>query len=380
MTETLFNNARIVLSDRVVAGHLVVRDGEIAAWDRGSLRSPGALDMEGDYLIPGLVELHTDNLEKHLQPRAGVHWPTMAGLVGHDSQIVSAGITTVFDALFLGDLTAAGVRGDRLHETVEGYGQAVADKMMKADHFLHLRCEVNQPTICETVDGLIDGPRVRLISINDHSPGQRQFSTIEKFRHWHKSQYKLSDAQVDALVAKKLSDHDRYAMAHRRHVVESAHARGLPLASHDDETLEHVSAAVADGMHIAEFPTTMAAAKASREAGLAVLMGAPNLMRGGSHSGNVSAGDLAAEGLLDILSSDYAPACLLAAAFMLQNKTSEMDLPAAVATVTRNPARAVGLEDRGEIAVGKRADLLLVHDHARHPLIRGVWCRGGRVA
>jgi alpha-D-ribose 1-methylphosphonate 5-triphosphate diphosphatase len=154
----------------------------------------------------------------------------------------------------------------------------------------------------------------------------------------------------------------------------------VPLASHDDTTSEHVVAAVRDGVSVAEFPTTIEAAEGLHQAGVQILMGAPNVVRGGSHAGNIAAVDLAKRGLLDILSSDYVPSSLLMAAIQLPHHAPGIDLAAAIRTVTCNPARAVGLTDRGTIEVGQRADLIRVHVAQNVPVVRSTWREGRRVA
>jgi len=162
-------------------------------------------------------------------------------------------------------------------------------------------------------------------------------------------------------------------------IAETCKDRGIVLASHDDATLEHVEEAVQQGIHVAEFPTTMEAARASKEAGMAVLMGAPNVVRGGSHSGNIAARELAENNLLDILSSDYIPFSLIQSAFYLDNEVDAISLPQAIQMVSKNPAKACGLDDRGKIAIGKRGDLVRVGvDHAI-PIVRTVWREGRRV-
>ena len=177
-----------------------------------------------------------------------------------------------------------------------------------------------------------------------------------------------------------MSLHHKNAARHRSEIVSRAQARALPIASHDDATVDHVREAVQNGMTIAEFPTTREAADASHEAGLAILVGAPNLVLGGSHSGNIAAVALAREGLLDILSSDYIPSSLLMAALQLPRDVAAIDLASAVRTVTKTPAEAVRLSDRGEIAPGKRADLIRVHVARDIPVVRSVWREGRRVA
>jgi len=376
--ELILSNGRIVTRDSVVAGSVVVRDGTIASLDTGPSRAAGAIDLEGDYLLPGLVELHTDNLEKHVAPRPGVRWPMRAAVMAHDAQIAAAGITTVFDALTVGEVRQDGVRAEMLHGSVEAIAAAQRGGVLRAEHFLHLRCEVAHETIVATVEQLIDHELVRLVSLMDHTPGQRQFATIEKYYEYYQGKFGYSDAEMEAYVVQKTDLNRRFADTNRRSLAALGRARGLPQASHDDATLAHVKEALELGMTIAEFPTTDEAAAAAHGAQMAVVMGAPNVVRGGSHSGNIAASALAAAGLLDILSSDYAPISLLHAAFLLHNAI-DMKLPEAVAKVSSNPAQALDLADRGEIALGRRADLVRVRLTDDMPVARQVWRQGERV-
>jgi alpha-D-ribose 1-methylphosphonate 5-triphosphate diphosphatase len=214
----------------------------------------------------------------------------------------------------------------------------------------------------------------------DHTPGQRQYQTIEKFRQYYKERMRFTDAEMEAFIANKHEEQKRYSDKHRQALLALGKADGIAFASHDDATEAHVAEAKADGIRIAEFPTTLLAAEQSHKGGLAVLMGAPNVVRGGSHSGNVSAIELARAGVLDVLSSDYIPFALLQAAFILPQQAPEVSLPAAIAMVTRTPAQAAGLDDRGELELGKRADLVRVRMIGDTPVVKGVWREGERVA
>lgn len=380
MHETCFKNVRIVLADEVVDGTVNIRDGVISDISHGSSALPSAIDLEGDYLMPGLVELHTDNLERHMMPRPGAYWPSVAAVVAHDGEIAAAGFTTVFDALALGDVDQKSQRVQRLGEMSESIDAARRDGLLRAEHHLHLRCEVSYPALSAMVDMMIDSPLANLVSVMDHSPGQRQFATVEQYSRYYMSKYGMDGEEIKRFISQRMEDQARFSEPNRKYTVESAHARGLRLASHDDATEDHVREAVADGMVIAEFPTTVAAARASHEGGLKVLMGGPNVVRGGSHSGNVSARELAGQGLLDIISSDYVPSSLLQAAFLLADEVDGFDLPAAIRTIARAPAESVGLDDRGEIAQGLRGDLIQVHKSGAHPVVRSVWREGRRVA
>ncbi|WP_332687780.1 alpha-D-ribose 1-methylphosphonate 5-triphosphate diphosphatase [Devosia sp.] len=378
MGVTNFHNARVVLAGEMIEGSVAVRDGIIAAIETGPAQA--GEDLDGDYLIPGLVELHTDHLENHYRPRPGVFWDAMASLHAHDVQIAGSGITTVFDAVRIGsdlDMPEMLQHAGRLVDAVR---DARAKDWLRADHLIHLRCELPSADVIEHFESFAEHPTTRLVSLMDHTPGQRQFTSMETYKLFYKKQLGVTEEEVERYLAAALAQHERYAAPNRRHLVDRARAMGLAMASHDDATLAHVEEAVLDGVAIAEFPTTLEAAAAAHDAGLAILMGAPNVVRGRSHSGNISATDLVRAGLLDILSSDYVPFALLQAAFMLPERVDGLSLPQALATVTRNPARAAGLDDRGEIAIGKRADLVRVQMIGGMPVVRGVWRQGNRVS
>jgi alpha-D-ribose 1-methylphosphonate 5-triphosphate diphosphatase len=224
---------------------------------------------------------------------------------------------------------------------------------------------------------------VRLISLMDHTPGQRQWEDLDQARVYYTGKKGWSDHKFDEQVVNARDLQQRYAAPHRRHFVQYARSRGIVLASHDDTLVEHVHEAHGDGVTICEFPTRELSASTARALGLSVLMGAPNVVRGGSHSGNIAAITLARRGLLDTLSSDYIPSSLLLAVFRLVDEAG-FSVAAAVRTVTRNPAHSVGLVDRGEIAVGNRADLVqvrLVEDDGgrRQPVVIAVWREGRRI-
>ncbi|OYX87240.1 MAG: phosphonate metabolism protein PhnM [Azorhizobium sp. 32-67-21] len=379
MNEMVLSNARLVLADEIVSGHVRIRDGRILEIGTGAVPA-GAQDCAADYLLPGLVELHTDHVEGHLIPRPKVRWNPLAAVLAHDAQIAASGITTVFDSLRVWpDKKAVGMDGDA-PVLAGAIAQARAAGALRAEHLLHLRCELSTDTVSEDAEALMDAHEVRLVSLMDHTPGQRQFVSIEQFRAYYMKKSSISAEEMDIIVESRLDAHARFAAANRTRLVAAAHARGVVLASHDDATDAHVSEAISDGVAIAEFPTTQEAARLSHDAGIRVLMGAPNLVRGGSHTGNVSAQSLAQEGLLDILSSDYVPSSLLWAAFDLPRRESGISLPQAVRMVTKTPAGAASLHDRGEIAPGLRADLVRVALAGDIPVVRGVWREGTRVA
>lgn len=374
-------NARLVLPDRVLRGWVAVADGRIAELGEGDRVPAGAVDCRGDLVGPGFVELHTDNLEWHIQPRPKVDWPHAAAILAHDAELASAGITTVFDALRVGVIVVGGLYDDRI------YARALASEILalraagalRIDHRLHLRAEVCSETLGEELASFGPGDGVGVVSLMDHTPGERQFRDLEKLRAYASRKPTYTEAGFAEEVGMQRALRKRVGAAHEALAVAEARRLGAVLASHDDTDRRHVEESAARGARLAEFPTTLEAAEACREHGIAVMMGAPNLIRGGSHSGNVAAADLARAGLLDVVSSDYVPSALLASVFALA-RLWEGNLPLAFAAVTEAPARAAGLLDRGQLVVGLRADLLRLAEMSGYPVTRGVWSAGQRIA
>lgn len=380
MTETFcLANAQVILRDRVMTGAVHVEESAIAGIEEGDAVPAGAVDCGGGYVAPGLIELHTDNLERHIQPRPKVDWPHNAAILAHDAELAGTGITTVFDAMRVGSIPTG--RG-RYKAYARGLARELwalrEEDVLKISHFLHLRAEVCSETLEEEMAAFGPEDRVGIVSLMDHTPGQRQFRDTAKLADYMKGKHGLSDAEFEDHVAQLKGLREANGDRHEAAAVREAARYGAVLASHDDTTAEQVEVSKGYGVAMAEFPTTLEAAEACHARDIAVIMGAPNLIRGGSHSGNVAAGELARAGLLDILSSDYVPSALLLAAVKLGHDWGCM--ARGLATVTAAPATAVGLQDRGEIAVGKRADLIRFDLRGGVPALRAVWSRGNRVA
>lgn len=374
--EACIANARLVLPDRVLTGMVHVVDEKIAAITEGDSVPAGALDARGDFIIPGLVELHTDNLERHIEPRPRVEMPHLGAILAHDGEVAACGITTVFDALRVGSVTEASTNYGK-------YARAVATEILslraagvlRSRHLIHLRAEICSDTLIEEFAEFGPDDRIGLVSLMDHTPGQRQFRDVSKLKDYLSGKYSMTDAEFIDHVARQKERRALLGDAHEAATISEAARLGATLASHDDTTRDQVAHSAALGIHLAEFPTTVEAAEACREAGIRIIMGAPNLIRGGSHSGNVSAGDLAERDLLDIVSSDYVPSLLIASAWKLASIWN--DLPKAVSTVTRGPADAAQLSDRGRLDEGCLADLVRVQMLGDTPVVRSVW-RGGQ--
>jgi alpha-D-ribose 1-methylphosphonate 5-triphosphate diphosphatase len=378
MKERILTNARIVLADQVLDRGTIVLAGEAVKSVAADLSNSGcAQDLEGDYVLPGFVELHTDNLEKHFSPRPGVKWPALDAVLAHDAQIAAAGVTTVLDALSVGDIGTNNVRLEGLTDMFEAISTAQIAGHTRAEHMIHARCEVSHDETLELFESMVGEPLLRLVSVMDHTPGQRQFTDPEQLRRYYSRKYSLTDEQFEIFIQERMEAHHRNSDRQRAAVIEIAKQHGYAMASHDDATEAHIAEAVEAGMCIAEFPTTREAARAAKRAGLAILLGAPNIVLGGSHSGNVSAADLVREEQADILSSDYVPSSLMGAIFGLAH--SGIDFAAVVRMASKSPAEAVGLDDRGELAEGKRADWVRVRPVDGVPVVREVWRRGERV-
>lgn len=387
--ETVLRNAEIVMPGEVRRGSVVIRDGLIAEVSTGA--GTTGEDLDGDFLMPGLVELHTDHLESHIMPRPGTHWDPIPAVLAHDAQLAGAGATTVFDAVRIGIMSEKTNDATALaREMTRAIGHVVAAGLARADHFIHLRCEVAAPDCAEEFEDFRHLPGVRLASLMDHTPGQRQYANIDAFRRYMIGKGKVSADGIESLMEQLREFAAEHSTRNRHAIAALATALGIVVAAHDDATLDHVEESSALGVRISEFPTTAVAAKAAHERGQLVVMGAPNVVRGGSQSGNVGAAELLASGLLDILSSDYVPASPLQAVFRVV-ADGTVDLPAASRMVSANPAAAVGLDDRGAVEPGLRADLVRVHaylgaPHDQHPagvplpVVRGVWRAGTRVA
>lgn len=379
-SETILANATLVLPNETLRGQVRIVEGRIAEIGTGVAIPTGAEDCGGDLVIPGLIELHTDNLERHIEPRPKVDWPHAAAIIAHDAELASVGITTVYDALRVGSVVsnAKANYGEYARTLADEILELRAQGVLKISHFLHLRAEVCSETLMPELDKFGQEDRIGIVSLMDHTPGERQFRDLSQLRKYVMGKHGMSDAEFDHHVETQKALSARLGQAHEAAAVAAARRYGAVLASHDDTDTAHVVRSASHGVHFAEFPTTTQAAEACSAHGIKVMMGAPNLIRGGSHSGNVAAADLAKAELLDIVSSDYVPSSLLSAALMLGDLWG--NVARGIATVTAAPAAAVGLADRGTLTLDARADLVRVARVGTAGALRGVWVQGRRVA
>ena len=380
MTEqTIFANATLILDDEVVRGSVRFKDGIITDINSGNSVPLGAFDLAGDYISPGLVELHTDNLERHLAPRPSVDWPYRAAILAHDRELAGTGITTVFDAIRVGSIISG------TSKRYGKYARQVTDEilsmrkrgLLRISHYIHLRAEICSETLAEEFAEFSPKDRIGIVSMMDHTPGQRQFADLRKFETYTRGKYSFGDQEYSDYVDFLYGLQSRFGESHEAATVDAAKRLGATLASHDDTTTDQVVTSQAYGVTMAEFPTTIEAADACHVHGIATIMGAPNLIRGGSHSGNVAAAELAKLNRLDIMSSDYVPSGLLMAAVQLGDIWG--DLSRGIATVTKRPAEAVGLNDRGSLRIGQKADVIRFSVMDGTPVLQETWSAGFRV-
>jgi alpha-D-ribose 1-methylphosphonate 5-triphosphate diphosphatase len=376
-TETIFTNAVLVLPDSLLNGTLAISGDGITDIQPGRSAVPGAIDLDGDYLIPGVVDVHTDNLERQVLPRSLARWPSRSAMVAHDAQCAAAGVTTILDALCLGDLGFDTGRIQTFWDGVADLDALTPTGLLKSQHYLHLRCEIPALDMLSCFDAVADHPLVRLISLMDHSPGVGQYANLEFYRNLRR-RGGLDEATVDRRIDELREQRARVRDPNRRTLLDRVHGRGIALASHDDRTVEEIAENARDGIRISEFPVTMAAAEAAKAANMDVIAGAPNVVRGGSHSGNIAAADLLRSGWVDVFASDYVPPALVEAAFRCARE-GLVSLPEGIAMITSRAAALSGLTDRGRLTVGSRADLVRVRVHETLPVVRQVWSGGERV-
>jgi alpha-D-ribose 1-methylphosphonate 5-triphosphate diphosphatase len=377
LQEIAFTNARLVLDGEVLDGTVLLRGGLIADIQPGRARHAAAHDCEGDYLIPGVVDVHTDNLERQVLPRANARWPSRSAFLAHDAQCAAAGVTTVLDALCLGDLGFDQGRDQTFRDGVADVTAFAGAPVLKSEHFLHLRCELPAAEMPACLDTVAEHPLVAMVSLMDHSPGVGQYRDLSRYKAMRVRQTRLTDAEVERRIAQLLAQRAERREPQRRLVLDRFAGRNIPLASHDDEDPAEVRRNAEDGIRVSEFPVTLDAALEAARLGVGVIAGAPNIVRGGSHSGNVAAMELVRAGAVDVLASDYVPPALVEAAFLM---AAEVGLPRAIATITSAPAAMCGMDDRGRLALGLRGDVVRVAEHHGHAVVREVWRQARRVA
>lgn len=377
---TLLWNAHIILRDRIIyPGWLAIDQTVITAY--GELPIPSeyanasAVDLDGAYIMPGIIDLHCDIIEKMVQPRPGVMLDTGLALHVTDRLLLSSGVTCEFHSLSLDD-AEFGVRNDEFVRDFIAHITHARHPLIK--HLVHARVEISSTRGTDTLATIITEPVVKLVSIMDHSPGQGQYVSDESFRFYVAKTTGRNDDEIDQIIAHKQLQR-QYIPERIATVVALCRQHNIPIATHDDDTVAKIAEWNNLNIRISEFPTTMIAAHAAHQSGMHVGMGAPNVLRGKSSGGNLSARDALIDGVVDWLCADYYPAALLPAAFLI-TQLGIYTLPEAIALITTNPAIAVGIgHTTGQIAVGLSADLCIVRVIDNLPIVEMVYVDGTRV-
>ncbi|GIK82943.1 MAG: amidohydrolase [Alphaproteobacteria bacterium] len=366
-------NARIVTPDGLQTGSLTIEDGRIATLDADAPAGATRLDLGGDLLLPGLIDLHGDAIEKEVEPRPNAFFPLPVALDAIDRRMAAAGVTTAFHGVSF----ASGELGVRDVGFAERLARALHDYAGAVDHRVHIRYELTDAGSEARVMRLIDDGVASLLSFMDHTPGQGQFKDAAAYGAYLSRVYAQDDGEIRDRIAAKQAEAGNLVACVRR-LAERARLLGVSLASHDDEGAERVAFMASVGATISEFPLDLETARGGCAAGLVTLFGAPNVLRGRSQSGALSARDAIEAGVAGALCSDYAPQAMLPALGVLTGEMG-LDWPRALDLVTGAPVRATGLSDRGVIAQGKRADLIRVRDARSALSVTATWVAGAQV-
>jgi alpha-D-ribose 1-methylphosphonate 5-triphosphate diphosphatase len=323
-----------------------------------------AIDLGERRIVPGFVDLHGDAIEKEIEPRPGARFPTAMAVVELDKKLSMAGVTTMYHAIGFNDEELSKGRGtEQSKELIEQIVEA-NKKHLGVDNLVHVRFEITSESSLPTIKNLISEKKVDMLSVMDHSPGQGQFKTLESWKKYHLAAYEIEDEDVEEYVKSKTSK-DKVG------IVEELVAFGLEhqisVLSHDDDCEEKLNTLKNLGVTFSEFPLSVEVAKLAKKMNISTGMGAPNVVRGGSQSGNIAARELVKEGVCDYLCSDYHPASLLMSPYRLKEDV-ELPLEQGFAMISTTPAKLAGLQDRGEIAKGKRADIIII-DESHFPKV-----------
>ena len=358
----IITNAKIVMPDRILNGSVMIENGKIEKITSDKIEGDNIIDAKGKFLLPGLIDIHGDDLEKEISPRPSVNFPIDFALINLDRKTAACGITTKLHAIAYFEDELKGRHPAKSKEILKTLNR-LRDKLL-VNNLIHARCEISSDI--SDILQVIDDPCVKLISIMDHTPGQGQFKNIEDYKAYHKRVYGLKEEEIERILNRK-REHDK--MSNLRKVLDKAHKTGIPIASHDDDTDKKVEFFHSLGVKISEFPVTLEAAKKAKELGMIISMGAPNVVRGRSSTGNLSAIEAIKHNLVDVLCSDYSAEAMLYAPFILERKKL-MTLNKAVNLVSLNPARAIGMDDEvGSIEPGKQADLIIVDKIDEIPVV-----------
>lgn len=359
MNSTVIRSTRVLCPEGIRPADVVIRHDlieEVA--DYGTVNN--AIDVGRRLLTPGFIDLHSDAVEKEIEPRPGAAFPIESAVVELDKKLAMAGITTMFHAIAFNDESLSGQRATARSAALIQAIHRSNQSRLSVDNFVHARYELTSFSSVEPLKELMTKGQVQLLSFMDHRPGQGQFKSLASWKTYHMPVYKLDESQAEEAIA-QMQEKDQDCSCFVQELALAARLHHIPLASHDDDTPDKIEAMAALGVCISEFPLNEASSRHARHHAMATGMGAPNVVRGKSQSGNISARELISAGCCDFLCSDYHPSSMLQAVYTMMR---ELNMPPARAFsfITSVPAAVMGLSDRGEISPGRLADLVLIDD------------------
>ena len=358
----VINNARIVTPKGVREdASIQIEDGCIVTIGEGAPRGAREIDTGGNFLFPGFIDLHSDAIEKGIEPRPNTFFPVNIAVFELDKKIAACGITTMYHSLSFAELEV-GLRSNNMAAGIIREINTFSHKL-KVNTRIHARFEITDHGAVPFLKGLIRDDQINLFSFMDHSPGQGQFQDILSFKNYFGPVYAKTDTEMDTIIERKLQAKQSDAPGFIAHLIKVCQENGIAMASHDDDSREKMRWLKEMEIGLTEFPVTLEAVRAARELGIRVCLGSPNVVRGKSQSSNLSARVAISSGYGDILCSDYSPMTMLHAVLTLE-RSGILPLHEAVNMASLNPARAVGIADRtGSLEAGKDADMVLV-DHS----------------
>lgn len=377
----IIRGGNVVCTDQILEDHdVVILEGRICAieptgsWDldvepNASVGAIPVIDARGAYVTPGLIDVHSDYVESVASPRPSVVMNLARALYKTDRELVSHGVTTIYHSLSVYGELIFDHKPIRNFDNVSALIEAVHTLRAAEEHDhlirhrMHMRIELDSIDLYDQIEAYLRSGKVDMVSFMDHTPGQGQYRDMLVFAETLKGYKDVTDEEVVETVLKQQGS-GKLSAQQLACLSDIAHERGIAVSSHDDDTIEKVELMDSLGVCISEFPISLEVAHEARHRGIHTLAGAPNVMLGHSHSGNLSAREAVKAGAVDMLCSDYYPAALLDAVFVLRDECG-LSLEEAFALVTINPARAAGIDDElGSLEVGKRADLLMVREIA----------------
>lgn len=353
-----------VLIDGHFQGADIVIQGEIITAVKPYNSLDVAIDLGSRRIVPGFVDLHSDAIEKEIEPRPGARFPTAMAVIELDKKLSMAGITTMYHAIGFNDEALHKGRGtEQANELIQEIYEA-NKQHLGVDNFIHVRFEITSDGSVSTIKKLIEENKVDMLSIMDHSPGQGQFKTLESWKHHHLKCYQLEENEVEEYLKDKASK-DKVTIV--EDLVQFGLEHNLPVLSHDDDCQEKLDTLKGLGITFSEFPLSVEVAQQAKNMGIATGMGAPNVVRGGSQSGNIAAKELINKRVCDYLCSDYHPASMLLSPYRLKEDVN-LPLEDGFALISSTPAKLAALDDRGEIKEGKIADIIVI-DESHFPKV-----------